>query len=181
MGISKCLTCHNGGRGQSAPKKAESLRGHPDKNQNFLDCRCPVETALLELWMAKVTARRGDIPERPVEKETTTKKASTSALKTSSSKTSSSKASSSKDGLTNADFATNPALLRVFQSAINEVSGLTLEELFVPPEQRWIIAIRHLIGRLRTIEDFDEGSVELKLLSQAEKALLQFDNMMCFK
>ena len=131
--------------------------------------------------MAKITARHGDIPERPVEKEMTTKKALTSALKTLSSKMSFSKASSSKNSLTNADFMTNPTLLRVFQFAINEVSGLTLEELFVPPERWWTIAIRHLIDCLRTVEDFNEGSAELKLLSQAEKGLLQFDNMMHFK
>ena len=61
--------------------------------------------------MAKVTAQCNDVPERPKEKE-----------------------ASSKDSLTKANFTMNPTLLEVIESTIHEISGLTVDDLFMEKE-----------------------------------------------
>jgi len=53
----KCLACHSGSRGATKPKKGEALKG---SGPDYLGtCGCPVNTALIELFVVKATAGHG--------------------------------------------------------------------------------------------------------------------------
>lgn len=51
----KCLTCSEGGRGKEIVNKGPGY---------LSACGCPVDLALLELWMVKVTATDENVPRR---------------------------------------------------------------------------------------------------------------------
>ncbi|KAJ6456577.1 hypothetical protein DFH09DRAFT_1349940 [Mycena vulgaris] len=59
-GKENCITC-DGVRGQALTSKPAP----PKKDGSYLtDCKCPVRSAALELWMIKMTADNDDIPQR---------------------------------------------------------------------------------------------------------------------
>jgi len=58
----KCISCEFGGRGKSASTKGAALRA---KGPGFLSkCECPIDTALTEFWMVKVTGNNPAVPKR---------------------------------------------------------------------------------------------------------------------
>lgn len=125
----KCLTCHSGGRGKSAPKKGGSLRGDPNQSNNFLDCGCPENAALLELWLAKATAGLSGVPERPPAGSKSTE--GSADLK-----------------VTKADFAMNPVLLEIIAAAIELLTGLQVDDLFTRPQVRLENTVRYALEEL---------------------------------
>ncbi|EMD33027.1 hypothetical protein CERSUDRAFT_99043 [Gelatoporia subvermispora B] len=66
-GAQRCLTCHFSKNRDSRGRSCKSLRG---SGPGFLQtCRCPVDTALIELWLAKLTSGDPDVPKRPAMKK----------------------------------------------------------------------------------------------------------------
>lgn len=105
----KCLTCAAGQRG----KPLVYCDG-------FLECGCPVETAVLELWMTKITGNFAeDVPQRTDPEK--------------------------GDGVKGADFNFSVQNLHMIAGAIREVSGLTPSTMFCNRQERinrtlaWII------------------------------------------
>lgn len=142
-GKSKCLTCHNSSRGQSAPKKGDKFKG---EGFGFLDCGCPQSTSLLELWMAKVVANQHQEHTRISDKPNAKAKKHSS------------------------DYALNPAILQVIEVAIQELTGLKSDPsekvftLFQPRPDRIRASISYLLDQMDTIsgmsDDVDVGEHE---------------------
>jgi hypothetical protein len=89
-----------------------------DKGPDFLSCGCSVDSAILELWMTKVTANDINVPKR------------------------------TDEGMTPARMAFSPDNLQMVESAILAASGLTPAQLLQTEEKRLDFTIRWAMGRL---------------------------------
>jgi hypothetical protein len=84
--------------------KGQSLRGD---GHGFLNkCRCPIDTALTEFWMYKITSGNPDVPQR------------------------------TEEAFSTSDFALNPVSLRVVRAAIEAASGLNPDTMFQSTHDR---------------------------------------------
>ena len=111
----------------------------------------------MELWLAKLTAIRQDVSTRP-----------------------SGKQASSAGGLSKADYAMNPAILEIVESAILELTGLRVPELFTTQQKLLIHTASYCIRTLKEIADELEDDVGLELLKKADKNLKLYDrNKIC--
>jgi hypothetical protein len=120
-----CLTCGDGGRSKSQPRRGGSLRG---VGSDYLTCGCPVEAGLLELWVSKVAAQEPTIPNR---------------------------GAVGSGGLAKGDFAFNPITLRIIGAAITEASGLTTQTMFAPKVARLKTTINWAVSELNELHTFD--------------------------
>ncbi|KAJ7050594.1 hypothetical protein C8F01DRAFT_1377497 [Mycena amicta] len=140
----KCVSC-------------ESLRGHalaarlaPTDGSKFLDdCKCPVSTAALELWMIKATASNGDVLKRftseqieAAGEDDETKKARSAA---------------------EAALKFNTSNLKMVGAAIKAASGLSVEDLLQPKALRqsetavWALeSLSKLAGESTYAASFDQ-------------------------
>jgi hypothetical protein len=101
-----------------------------DKGPEFLDCGCPVDTALLELWMTKVTAQNDSVPRR------------------------------TDKGMTPARMAFTPDNLRMVEGAIMAASGLTVSQLLQPEEKRLILTIGWAMEQLGKVYADDQAVID---------------------
>jgi hypothetical protein len=109
--------------------------------QYYLDCKCPIETALLELWISKISANYPDMPNR----------------------TDSGAGKKFKPG----EFALNPVTLSIIGAAIHDASGLTTETMFAPKVQRIKTTIEWAIEELGSFDAFEEIPAEDKKVISA--------------
>ncbi|KAJ7931839.1 hypothetical protein B0H13DRAFT_1857495 [Mycena leptocephala] len=106
-GNSKCFSCNvSGVRGQALTNRPDPpLADHP-----FLDgCKCPLNSAALELWMIKQTAGLGGVPQRGAVAD---------------------------GGTANRQLALNPDILKVIAASIEIVSGHDVNTLLSPEMDR---------------------------------------------
>jgi hypothetical protein len=100
-----------------------------DKGADFLDCGCPIDTALLELWMTKVTAQDDSIPR------------------------------CTDEGMTPAQMAFTPDNLCMVEGAITAVSGLTVSQLLQPEEKWLILTIGWAMEQLGKVYADDQAAI----------------------
>jgi hypothetical protein len=114
--------------------KGSALRGF---GPGYLDCKCPIETALVELWISKISTQNPDVPKRGDE-------------------------SNNGKEFAKADFAFNPVTLRIVASAIEEASGLTTQTMFAPKLQRLKTTVRWAFKELKgaALQDTDVRGLE---------------------
>jgi hypothetical protein len=111
------LSCHRGGNGASAHKRGDTLKGDP--GSLFLQCQCPLDTSLTELWIVKVIGDDPNVP-RPDDKLDTTA----------------------------ADFGFNPVNLWIVKAAIAKSLGLDPKTMFQPKANRLATTIKWGLAEL---------------------------------
>jgi hypothetical protein len=136
----KCISCESGARGQNAPSKGQKLRG---TGPGFLEtCGCPIDGALIEFWMFKVTSDDPQVPKR--DPPSTTK---------------------SESEYPASDFSLNPVSLRVIGGAIEAASGLTPETMFTEKRERLETTVLWALDELQADADIAD---QCKLFKKAK-------------
>lgn len=143
----KCLTCHVGGRAKNQSKKGAGMRG---LGPGYLrGCQCPENTALTELFLTKIVAGDSDIPQRLI-----TQAGSSITFK--------------DEPYGTGDFAMNPINLARVEGMIYQISGLTVDTMFLPKLQRTKVSA---IWLLENLQGMVESDVEAKVVEEMVKKL----------
>lgn len=126
------------------------MRGNgPD----YLDCRCPADTSLLEAFILKICRKAyPDFPYRPLDKE-------------------------EDDGFPHSDFAFNPVTLGMVERVIADLTGLTVDTLLQQREVRLLSVIASTTDELHAEykENKDTYPEEHKLIKSFRKKVFHFE------
>ncbi|KAF7973343.1 hypothetical protein HWV62_15501 [Athelia sp. TMB] len=142
-GKTKCITCHHSARGSNKPKHGDGLRGD---DEDYLDCRCPVDSSLLEAFILKVCRKAyPDFPYRPLNKN------------------------DEDGGYPHSDFAFNPVTLGLVERVIADLTGLTVDKLLQQREARLLSVITSA-----TCELYDEYKLNPDVYSDECQLIKKF-------
>ena len=148
-GKEKCLSCKDATRGQGSARFTRPDKSAVDPDTDCLsDCGCPISMAALELWLTKVNSHHEDAPRRHDE-----------------------------HGKIRSDMALNPTNLKLFELAIQEVSGHTAESLLQKQEGRLMHTVDWAVSQLAELSPKHRRLAQRKLkemldvLAQAEDAM----------
>ncbi|KAK7691277.1 hypothetical protein QCA50_004670 [Cerrena zonata] len=146
-GEMKCLTCHIGGRGGNQSTKGADMRG---RGPGYLTgCQCPEHTALTELFLTKIVAGDSDVPQRLIKHNSPTE--------------------FNNQSFSTGTFAMNPVNLARVEGMIYQISGLTVDTMFLPELQRTKVSAIWLLEKLEGL--LIESEAEAKVVEEMVKKL----------